>query len=287
MIGIIGVGAMGSGLVSTLLREAFEVKAFDIDAAKMSAAVSIGAVQAKSIPELVETCDPIILSLPKSAVTVEVLEQSILPCVREGQTVIDAGTTVAAETRRLCGEFAKKGSALIDAPVSGGPIGSSTGNLFIFVGGAREIAERQWPLLAKLGGARLTYCGPSGAGQITKAVNQLAMGLTQAALIESIGFGVNAGVDAQTLLDAVGGTGGFRGQFSQTAEKIVNNEGDTMDAKYAEFKYFLNESKGVGFPMPLLENLHGWMSRFPESALDNRGRPFPPLWSSLTSRKED
>jgi 2-hydroxy-3-oxopropionate reductase len=287
MIGVIGVGSMGSGLVATLLRETYKVMVFDLDSEKVASVVSEGARAATDVAELVATCDPVFLSLPTSAVTVSVLEEAVLPHVRKGQTVIDAGTTIAEECRRLHASFARKGASFIDAPVSGGPGGASSGNLYIFVGGDKPAVDGQWPLLEKLGRAKLTYCGSSGSGQIVKAVNQLAMGLTQAALIETVSFGVNAGVDAGTLVDAVGGDGGFRGQFSQAAEKIANGDGDTMDAKYAEFKYFLHESKRAGFPMPILEHLYEWMSQFPESARDNMGRPFPPFWGSLTKSNEE
>lgn len=282
MIGIIGTGAMGGGIVTTLLREGLEVAAFDIDKDRLEAVVREGAKAAPDVDALVSNCDPVFLSLPTSHITVGVLEDLVLPSVKDGQTIIDAGTTIAAETRRLQKRFSEKGSHFIDAPVSGGPGGAGSGNLFIFVGGDKPAADKQWPLLARLGGARLTYCGPSGCGQVVKAVNQLAMGLTQAALIETIAFGVNAGVNAKTLLDAVGGADGFRRQFSQTAEKIVDGQGDTMDAKYAEMAYFIDESEGKGFPMPILKNLYEWMRQFPESARDNMGRPFSPLWKSLT-----
>lgn len=282
MIGIIGIGAMGYGVAATFLREFHDVMVYDIDESRVGAAEKMGAIVAKDPAELVKNCDPIFLSLPKSHILVDVIESGVLPAVKKGQTVIDLGTTVAEETRRLCGEFEQKGAWFIDAPVSGGPIGSSTGTLFIFVGGDREAAIAQWPLLKSLGKSRLTYCGSSGAGQITKAVNQLAMGLSQAAFIEAVAYGANAGVDPSVLLNAVGDKAGFRAQFSGVASRIVSGLGDQMDCKYAEFEYFLAESEHAGFPTPMLEALNTYMKKFSEDARDNMGRPFPPLWSALT-----
>lgn len=287
MIGIIGIGAMGYGVAGTFLREFRDVMVYDIDEARVASAEKMGATAAANPGELVGCCDPVFLSLPKSHILVDVIESGVLPAVTEEQTVIDLGTTVAEETRRLCAEFEKKGAWFIDAPVSGGPIGSSTGTLFIFVGGDREAAKRQWPLLKSLGKSRLTYCGPSGAGQITKAVNQLAMGLSQAAFIEAVAYGANAGVDPSVLVNAVGDKAGFRGQFSGVASRIVGGLGDQMDCKYAEFDYFLAESEHAGFPMPMLEALNSYMKKFPEDARDNMGRPFPPLWSALTEKSSE
>jgi 3-hydroxyisobutyrate dehydrogenase-like beta-hydroxyacid dehydrogenase len=283
MIGLLGVGAMGGAIAGTLARNFMDVRVFDLDPERMRRAVALGATAAADAESLVRDCDPLFVSLPKSETFVSVAEKAILPVLRPGQTVIDLGTTVAEETRRLAARFAEKGAFLLDAPVSGGPIGSAQGNLFIFVGGDKEAALKQWPLLGKIGKGRLTYCGPSGAGQVTKAVNQLAMGLVNAAYMESIAFGVKSGVDPMVLMAAVGGDGGFRQQFQQIAARIIEGGGDGMDNKYAEFKYFLDEADRSEFAAPLLRALYDFMHRYPETARDNMGRPFPPFWTPLVA----
>ncbi|MFA6506632.1 MAG: NAD(P)-dependent oxidoreductase [Treponemataceae bacterium] len=281
MIGILGVGAMGGAIAGTLARNFLDVCVFDLDAERVRRAVALGAVAVSDAETLVKTCDPVLVSLPKSETFVAVAQKTILPNARAGQTIIDLGTTIAEDARRLCARFAEKGAFLLDAPVSGGPIGSAQGNLFIFVGGDKDAAAAQWQLLGKIGKGRLTYCGPSGAGQVTKAVNQLAMGLVNAAYMESIAFGVKSGVDPMVLMAAVGGDGGFRQQFQQVVSRIVEGGGDGMDNKYAEFKYFLAEADRSGFPAPMMRSLYEYMHRFPETARDNMGRPYPPFWSPL------
>lgn len=283
MIGLLGVGAMGGAIAGTLARNFVDVRVFDLDPAKVARAVAVGATAAVDAESLVRDCDPVLVSLPTSDTFIAVAERSILPALRPGKTIIDLGTTIAEETRRLSALFAEKRAFLLDAPVSGGPIGSAQGNLFIFVGGDKDAAARQWPLLGKIGKGRLTYCGPSGAGQVTKAVNQLAMGLVNAAYMEAIGFGVKSGVDPTILMAAVGGDGGFRQQFQQIAARIVEGGGDGMDNKYAEFKYFLDEADRSNFSAPLLRALYDFMHRYPETARDNMGRPFPPFWTPLVT----
>lgn len=285
MIGIIGIGAMGSGVVSSFLGAFKDLTVFDIDEKRVNHAVKLGALKADSAEKLVKTCDPVFISLPKSEILSAVIENEILPYVKAGQTIIDLGTTMTEETRQICGRFKEKGAWFLDAPVSGGPVGSAAGNLYIFVGGDKKAAQAQWPLLKIIGGGRLTYCGESGTGQITKAVNQLAMGITNAAMLEAIAFGVNGGVDPAVLLNAVGGSSGFRSAFSQTVSQIINGQGNNYDNKYAEFHYFLHESQHSGFPMPMLEALHDWSRQYPETARDNMGRPFPPYWESLIKGK--
>ncbi|MFW5689987.1 MAG: NAD(P)-dependent oxidoreductase [Spirochaetota bacterium] len=286
-VGLIGLGAMGSGIASTYLRARYEVGVYDIDRDRLDRVVASGAVAAKGAAELVRSYDTVLLSLPKSHVAVEVLENELLPVVREGSVVIDLGTTLVAETKRLAELFRKKGAHLLDVPVSGGTIGAAKGELFCFAGGDRDAVDASWSLLSVIGGGRLTYCGPSGSGQVTKAVNQLAMGLLSAACTEAVAFGVASGVDADVLLRAVGGTSGFRQLFEGVASKVVNGDGDAMDHKYAEFEYFLDEADKRQFDAPILRGLNQYMRQFPETCYDNMKRPYPPLWSSLLGKLEE
>ncbi len=287
-IGFIGLGQMGGNMVATLLRSFSDVMVFDIDEARVERAAAAGAVAADDTASLVGSCATVMLSLPASHVTVEVLEEQVLPAVAEGTTVIDLGTTVVAETERLAGLFREKGAALVDAPVSGGPIGSAKGALYVFAGGEREAVRRAWSVLSTLGaGGRVTWCGPSGAGQVTKGVNQLAMGLLSAACMEAVGYGVAGGVDPAVLLQAVGGGGGFRAQFEGVASRIVSGLGDTMDHKAAEFDYFLHEADRNGFAAPMLRGLADLVKDVPKSSRDNMNRPFAPFWSTMIDRKED
>jgi 3-hydroxyisobutyrate dehydrogenase-like beta-hydroxyacid dehydrogenase len=228
----------------------------------------------------------VILSLPNSHVAVHVLENDVLPAVERGCVVIDMGTTLVRDSRRLCGAFRERGVELLDAPVSGGTVGAARGELYVFVGGDRAAAESRWDILSVLGGARLTWCGESGCGQVTKAVNQLAMGLVDAAFLEAISFGVNGGVDAQTLSDAVGGGDGFRAHLRRIAERVAAGDGDANDVKYAELAYFLDFARDQRFPTPMLDGLSRFLSERAETRRDNMNRPYPPFWSALTAGPE-
>lgn len=285
-IGFIGLGAMGGRMATTLVRSFYNLVVFDLDSERIATVTAIGATAAETAEQVARSCEVVLLSLPSSKVTVGVLEDQILPSVQDGTVVVDMGTTVASQTRRLHALFADRGAHLLDAPVSGGAIGCAMGSLYCFVGGDREPAERVWPILTALASARLTYCGPSGCGQITKGVNQLAMGFLTAAYSEAIAYGVKAGVDEATLMRAVGGDAGFRAEFHEIAVKVLAGAGDAMDHKYAEFDYFLDEADRVGFDAPILRALKDYLSPHPATGRDNMGRPFPPLWSRLTDTQE-
>ncbi len=286
MIGVVGLGAMGRGIALTLVREFCDVLVYEIDEERLSRVVRTGATAASDVADLAERCDTILCSLNGTKVTIGVLENDILPHVKPGTVVIDTGTTVVRETRRVAGLFSNRGAFLLDAPVSGGPIGTAKGQLYTFVGGDRRAAERAWPVLRLLSKSRLTYCGPSGAGQITKGVNQLAMGLVNAALVEAVAYGAASGVDEAILLEAVGGQGGFRSEFSRIASQIAAGLGDQVNYKYTEFDYFLDHADEAGFDAPIMRALNDYLKPYPHDVIDNINRPHPSLWGALMGMVE-
>jgi 3-hydroxyisobutyrate dehydrogenase-like beta-hydroxyacid dehydrogenase len=285
MIGFIGAGEMGGAMIGTLVKAGFGVCAFDIDPQRLAQAVSSGAAAGGSGPEVLRQCDTVLLSLRSSRVFVRVAEEVLLPNARPGQIFVDLGTTKASQTRRLAREFRQKNACLVDAPVSGGRHGCATGTLHIFVGGDQEAVGRCWSILEKLGKpGRVVYCGPSGSGQVVKGVNQLAMGLADAAYLEAIAYGVRAGVPATAIMQAVGGDDGWRKYFEGLARRVVAGTAETVFYKYPEFPYFLDEARANGFPAPLLTALHGFVRSSPHDAVDNMGRPEPPIWRELMRR---
>jgi len=285
LVGFVGVGSMGGAMVGTLLRAGWRVLAYDIDPDNLAAAVAKGAQAADSAPSVVAQCDFVLTSLRSSKVFVEVAETHFLPNARAGQTFIDLGTTAAPEARRLAALLAQRGADLVDAPVSGGVGGSSTGTLRIFVGGHPDAAERARPVLETLGDeGRVVYLGPSGSGQVGKAVNQLAMGLADAAYLEAVAFGVRAGLDAADIVQAMGGDGGWRQYFGRIAGRVAEGRGDEILTKYPEHGFFLQEADERGIPAPMLRALYAFLKAGEHDHVDNMGRARPSLWHELMTR---
>jgi 3-hydroxyisobutyrate dehydrogenase-like beta-hydroxyacid dehydrogenase len=288
LIGFIGPGVMGGAMISTLLRSWYPVLTYDINAKNLASSLAEGAEAEGSFAEVVERCDYVLTSLRSSEIFVEVTEEHLLPSARKGQVFVDLGTTVAEEERRLNRAYREKGAVLVDAPVSGGRMGCATGTLHIFVGGDKEVVKRCWPILETLGrSGRVVYCGPSGSGQIVKAVNQLAMGLADAAYMEAIAFGVRAGVSPIAIMHAVGGDEGWRRHFAGLAAKVVMGQGEDVLIKYPEFGYFLDEARRNDFPAPILTALYEWVKKGPHDYVDNMNRPRPSVWRELMNRKRD
>ena len=284
-LGFIGLGAMGGPMARNLMRAGYPLAAFDIDAERLAACVAAGAAAAENAEDAVRRADVVLTSLRSSAIFVEVAEQALVPSARAGQVFIDLGTTEAAQTRRLAAAFAARGAALLDAPVSGGPGGSASGTLRMFVGGDRAVADRLQPLLEVLGDpARIVYCGPSGCGQIVKGVNQLAMGLADAAYLEAIALGVRAGIDPEAIRVGVGGDDDWRGHFASLAKRVADGRGESVVVKFPELPYFLSEAAEQHVLLPLTRALYEFCTAGDVSFRDNMGRPTVSFWRELLTR---
>ena len=287
-IGFVGLGNMGSRMAKNLHSAGYELIGNDIDEAKCKALVEIGARATLDTTQVVEESDVILTSLRSSDVFFNVAEEHFLPSVTEDKVFIDLGTSEVGRTRELAAALSEKGSILIDAPVSGGPHGSETGTLRIFVGGDEKIVEECRPILEVLGEPKfVVYCGPSGSGQIVKGVNQLAMGLGAAAYMEAMAFGVCAGVDPTAIRNVVGMGNGWRGEFDRIAKRIVEGQGRNLVVKYPELPYFLDEAKASGFEIPLTEALYEFCQKGDYEMFDNMNRPSRSFWHELTKALGD
>lgn len=285
-LGFIGLGAMGGGMARNLLAAGYPVTAFDPDAARLAACVAAGATAATDNAAVVAAGRIVLLSLPSFETVDRIMMEEVFPYAQVDQTFINLGTTTVSASRRLAAAFAEQGATLLDAPVSGGSGGAAAGALHIFVGGARDQALACWPILEVLGDpARIVYCGPAGAGQIVKTVNQLAMGLVSGAYLEILSYGVKAGVDPAAIGQAVGGDSGWRAHFARHAERIAAGQGAEIEAKLGQLPYFLAEAAAAGIELPMAEALAAFVKEGEPVTIAD-GRPVPSYWRELIGDTE-
>lgn len=282
-VGFIGLGAMGGRIARNLRRAGYRVVGYDLDSARVAACTAAGVAAAGGPESVVDASEVVLTSLPSSDSFVSLAESVLLPRARAGHVFVDVGTVTPPDTRRLAAAFAERGATLIDAPVSGGPSGAELGALLVFAGGDPDAVERCRPILDVLGGngGRITYCGPAGCGQVVKGVNQLAMGLGNAAFLEAISFGINAGVDPETIGAAVGGESGWRAIVAAMTRRIAAGKGDEIGVKFRELPYFLREAQEAGFPLPLTALLYHVCDRSERVVIDDN-RPAPSFFRELT-----
>jgi 2-hydroxy-3-oxopropionate reductase len=160
--------------------------------------VAAGAVAADSPAAVARVSTVIITMLPDSPDVELVLEgrSGVFSALQPGSLIIDNSTIAPAVARRLAARAAELGSAMIDAPVSGGEVGAINASLSIMVGGEEAHVARARPILEAMGNPeRIVHIGPSGTGQLCKVCNQMVIGGTLAAVSEAFALARKANVD--------------------------------------------------------------------------------------------
>ncbi len=208
-LGFVGLGNMGAPMCERLLAHGYHVDAFDIDPTRGAALADAGAHAAASLSELGGLCDVVLLSLPNSEIIEEVvlgpggLERSM----HQGNVLIDLSSARPASTRLIARALAGRGIAMLDAPVSGGVPRARDGTLTVMVGGDQPTFERCRPILEALSSAQF-YVGPAGAGDLTKALNNLLSATTLASATEVVLLAQRAGLDPVQFIAIVNASTG-------------------------------------------------------------------------------
>lgn len=204
-IGFIGIGIMGKPMVRNLLKAGRSVLAFDISEQALEAAAQAGAEKGGSPKDVAARTDVIITMLPNSPHVREVIcgEEGVLEALAPGKIVVDMSSIAPITSRELCALVEERGSEMLDAPVSGGQEKAGKGTLAIMVGGKESVYEKVKDILDLLG--KSTHVGQSGAGQVTKLVNQTIVAVNIAAVAEGMAFAKRAGVDPERVFHAIRG----------------------------------------------------------------------------------
>jgi len=220
-VGFVGLGLMGRPMARNLLRAGFPLTVHSRSSPPVDELVAEGAACASNAAEVAAGSDVIITMLPDTPDVELVLfgPGGVAEGAREGSLVIDMSTIDPIATRDCSERLAVIGVAMLDAPVSGGEIGAIDGTLSIMVGGPDEAFERARALLEAMGGT-VVHVGPAGAGQVTKACNQLVVASAVEAVAEALVLAAKAGVDAAKVREAL--LGGFAGS------KVLEVHGQRM-----------------------------------------------------------
>lgn len=207
-VGVIGLGAMGSGMAKTLVERGFAVRGFDLSAERGRAAAALGVTIASEPAGLYAACDLVIASLPKASDVASVVEGpgGFVNRAKPGAIFVDTSTSEPQMSRKLAGLCGTR-LGFLDAPVSGGPQGAKTGTLTFMVGGDKEVLETARPVLSALG-SKIVYVGPSGAGNVAKLVNNLLVAANLAIVREAVALSKAAGVPAEDVLTVVNAASG-------------------------------------------------------------------------------
>lgn len=199
-IAFIGLGHMGGPMAANLVRGGFAVSAFDLSEAALQKAREAGITVAPSAAAAVEGATIVISMLPASRHVEQLLlgDAGLLTRLPAGTLLIDCSTIAPASAQKVAKAAQARDIAMLDAPVSGGTAGAAAGTLTFIVGGETATLERARPVLGAMG-KNIFHLGDSGAGQVAKLCNNMALGAIMAVTAEALALGVAHGLDPQAL----------------------------------------------------------------------------------------
>jgi 3-hydroxyisobutyrate dehydrogenase len=178
----------------------------------------------------------------------------------KGTIFVDHTTASAKVARDLAAEAKKRGFEFLDAPVSGGQAGAENGQLTVMVGGESAAFERAKPVIANFAKA-VTLLGPSGAGQLTKMVNQICIaGLVQG-LSEGLNFALKAGLDAKLVLEVISKGAAQSWQMENRGKTMVDDKFDfgfAVDWMRKDLRICTETARQNGAQLPVTQTVAGF-----------------------------
>jgi len=279
--GIIGLGHMGSGIAANLVRAGYSIAGYDLKADAVQRLVEVGGRSAKSGEEIVNACD-VVLTCVEGRDSIQIADDVLLPNARSGQSFIDHSTVTVPEARRIGQALIEKGAKYLDAPISGGRGGAESGTLRVFVGGDRATADQCWPIFEVIGNIdKVVYCGDIGMGQAAKVVQQLTTRFTNVARLEVMAFGLQAGLDLETVMRALNVSPDSGDPYANLYRAIQSGRAEKLSFEYAEWGYYLKAAKSMGFRLPMLEGMYEFCKDADKTTVDALNRPEPSIWNEL------
>ena len=263
-VSFIGMGIMGRPMALNLLKAGFVLKVHSRTKSKAQDVLDAGAEWADTPASAAKNTDVVITCVTDTPDVQKILlgKDGVIESAQPGLICIDMSTISPFETQKMAKILAEKGITLIDAPVSGGQIGAIEGKLSIMAGGDKDAFEKVRPVFEAMG-RTITYCGPSGNGQITKLTNQIMVVHTIMSLAEGLAFAKQAGLNLQTTLDATAAGAAGSHSLKVLGPKVIAGDfkpAFMVDLQVKDLRLVLEYAEKIGQPLPgvaLIKELFG------------------------------
>ena len=255
----IGTGVMGAPMAKHLQDAGYAVSAYNRSAGKALALAGAGITPCDSIRQAVQDADFIftIVGYPKDVEQVYLEPDGIFACAKPGAVAVDMTTSSPALAEKLYEEGRRRGVSVLDAPVSGGDQGAKNAALSIMVGGDEEAFRKTLPLFEHLGKS-ITLMGGPGAGQHTKACNQICVAGATAAYTEALIYARKAGLDPWKMLSAIAGGAAGSWQIDHMAPRALRGDHDPgffIKHFIKDMRIIRQEAQEKGIELPMLNTV--------------------------------
>lgn len=260
-VGVIGLGAMGYGVASSLLRAGFNVHAFDVRAEVLSKFATAGGVACASPAELGAAVDVVITLVVNAAQTEEVLfgDKGAVHGLKPGSVVISSATVAPEFSVALAQRLAQQGLLLLDAPVSGGAARAASGEMTMMTSGPAEVYAKVDDVLEGMAGKVYRLGDAHGIGSKIKLINQLLAGVHVAVTAEAMALGLREGVDPAALYEVITHSAGNSWMFENRVPHILNGDYtplSAVDIFVKDLGLVLDTARQSKFPLPLSAAAH-------------------------------
>lgn len=209
-IGIIGVGMMGHGIATNIVKHDYPVTVLKHPGNQpLDTLIAAGAKTADTAAELARASDMVILCVTGSAQIESILYgvNGLLEGLKPGSTVIDCSTAIPSSTEKIANAVRQAGSEFIDAPMTRTPKEAAEGRLNLIVGGDKEVFEQCKPVLSTFA-ENIVFAGPAASGHRVKLLhNFVSLGFC-AVLAEAAACAQRSGVDPNVLVEVLAAGGG-------------------------------------------------------------------------------
>jgi 3-hydroxyisobutyrate dehydrogenase len=254
-VAFIGLGTMGTPMALNILKAGFELTVHNRTRNKEEELVNAGAMRVASPAEAAAAAEIIITCVSDTPDVEEIIlgENGVIKGAQQGAIVVDMSTISPTATRCMAEILEEKGVKMLDAPVSGGSEGAQKGTLSIMVGGEAADLIKVKPALKAMG-KTITHVGPIGAGQLTKAINQIVVAGTYWGVAEGIALGLKAGLDMEKVLQAVGGGAATSWALVNRSENMIKNTyplGFRVKLHHKDLNIAINVARELGVTLPV------------------------------------
>lgn len=207
-VAFLGLGAIGRPMAARIATAGFPLTVWNRTVERTHEFTrDRGARAAESVADAVRGADVVVACLSTSADVASVVDTDVVNAFRSGATLVDCTSGDPATSRRIATRLREREIAFIDAPVSGGVKGAQDGTLTVMCGGDEHDIEGVRPVLEAFG-AKIVHCGPVGAGDAVKAMNQALLALTIWGTGEALAALAKSGVSARVALDVINASSG-------------------------------------------------------------------------------
>ena len=251
---------MGLSMAGLIMDNGYQATVHNRTKAKAQPLLDRSAAWGDTPKSVAEQSDVIftIVGFPQDVEEVYFGENGILAGARPGSLLVDMTTTQPALAERIYEAATAKGMSSIDAPVSGGDVGARNGTLSIMIGGEKSAVDAIMPLF-EIMGKNIIYEGKAGSGQHTKMCNQITIAGTMIGVCECLLYGHKAGLDLDTMLQAISGGAAGCWSLSNLAPRIVKRNfepGFYVEHFIKDMEIALSEARRMNLSLPGLALVH-------------------------------